>query len=108
MGKPCMSCVRHFVLFSLKLSTQLYNTTELGRKFGEMTTDGYLGIQILPNSISAEDHLVGWGGERCTLSIHHLSRPPCLTALQNFLPTLNLVDLQFVTAFKIDNIAMTL
>jgi len=71
-----------------------------------MTTDGYFGIQILPNSISVEDPLVGWGA-RYSLSIHRLSRPPCLTTFQNFLPKLKLIDLQFVTAFKLDNIAMT-
>ena len=71
-----------------------------------MSPDGYVVIQILPNSISAEDPLVGWGG-RYPLSIHHLSRPPCLTAFQNFLPNLKLIDLQFVTAIKIDNITMT-
>ena len=77
-----------------------------GRKFGEMPPNGYFVIQILPNSISADDPLVGWGG-RYSISIHHLSRPTCLTTFQNFLPKLKLIDLQFVTAFKLDNIAMT-
>ena len=72
-----------------------------------MPPNGYFGIQILPNSISAEDPVVGWGGEY-PLFIYHLSRPPCITTFQNFLPKLNLVDLQFVTAFIVDNIAMTL
>jgi len=49
-----MACARHFVLFSLKLSTQLYNHYRIV-EFGEITTDGYFGIQILPNSISAKD-----------------------------------------------------
>jgi len=60
-----------------------------------MATDGYFGIQILPNSISAEDPVVGRGGG------YPLHSPPLSPTVPHHFSKLSVkIEVsRFVTAF---------